>query len=599
MLASFRSRLNRSVRGLKNNSSSCCSPFLRTRYGKTCATTRAGLFVLVALATVNAVGFSPLFYFITSPFATGYEKGYYAGYGCFVLELLMFPVAGLAGEICCKRFRILLFGAALISIGAVAYSALFGLWQEMRNYSGLFSTLLFTPFLLVVPGVGIFQANALQYGVDQLDFPSSEVISSFVYWYYWTSYAFISPIVALSFFREIVYHAALLSVSGAVLVSLLCLTIYCCHGNPQLRADPGGKHNPLKLTWNVAHFTKRERAPAFRSAFTYNEMPSRLDLAKRRYGGPFTTEEVEDVKSFWRILLVLVSLIGFQLQDDTLFAMTGAVLLTQEFCKYYLTSTWAITSLVIGVGIPAYQFGVRPCLSRHIPSMLTRMGIGLAITFVSLAATTTYAKMLSSASVEIYANIADTDCNATGCRINTSFSFVCHRLKNYNNAFFENATFSCVAGSFMSLDTLPSVYWLVIPQALNGLAHMLVFLTALEFILAQAPRTMQSFLIGLWHAMQAINVGLSITGYMSCAAFHWQYYAAKTLLVFLSLVLFVAVATRYKYRQLNEDVDVNVRQQIEEVFERNMDREAAYTRQKLLSEQASTFEDEDPLLQQA
>ena len=28
-----------------------------------------------------------------------------------------------------------------------------------------------TPFLLVVSGVGLFQSNALQYGIDQLDFP--------------------------------------------------------------------------------------------------------------------------------------------------------------------------------------------------------------------------------------------------------------------------------------------------------------------------------------------------------------------------------------------------------------------------------------------
>ena len=37
---------------------------------------------------------------------------------------------------------------------------------------------------------------------------------------------------------------------------------------------------------------------------------SRLDLAKERYGGPFTTEQVEDVKSFWNILTILLALVG-------------------------------------------------------------------------------------------------------------------------------------------------------------------------------------------------------------------------------------------------------------------------------------------------
>ena len=42
------------------------------------------------------------------------------------------------------------------------------------------------------------------------------------------------------------------------------------------------------------------------SAFTYceDELPSRMDLGKEKYGGPFTTEPVEDVKAFYGILRV-------------------------------------------------------------------------------------------------------------------------------------------------------------------------------------------------------------------------------------------------------------------------------------------------------
>jgi len=36
--------------------------------------------------------------------------------------------------------------------------------------------------------------------------------------------------------------------------------------------------------------------------------PPKLDLAKIRYGGPFTTEQVEDVKTFYRVLFVLASM---------------------------------------------------------------------------------------------------------------------------------------------------------------------------------------------------------------------------------------------------------------------------------------------------
>ena len=47
-----------------------------------------------------------------------------------------------------------------------------------------------------------------------------------------------------------------------------------------------------------------------RSAFTYceNRCPSRMDFGKQSYGGPFTTEEVEDFKVLFNILKVLLSL---------------------------------------------------------------------------------------------------------------------------------------------------------------------------------------------------------------------------------------------------------------------------------------------------
>jgi len=53
----------------------------------------------------------------------------------------------------------------------------------------------------------------------------------------------------------------------------------------------GWRDNPYKL-------------PVNRSAFTCceDEIPAGLDLAKAKYGGPCTTEEVEDVKAFYSII---------------------------------------------------------------------------------------------------------------------------------------------------------------------------------------------------------------------------------------------------------------------------------------------------------
>ena len=68
-----------------------------------------------------------------------------------------------------------------------------------------------------------------------------------------------------------------------------------------------GQTNPYKTVYNIIKYAKNHKYPLRRSAFTHcdNYIPSRLDFAKERYGGPFTTEQVENVKTLLRILLVL------------------------------------------------------------------------------------------------------------------------------------------------------------------------------------------------------------------------------------------------------------------------------------------------------
>ena len=87
---------------------------------------------------------------------------------------------------------------------------------------------------------------------------------------------------------------------------------------------------------------------------------------------------------------------------------------------------------------------------------------------------------------------------------------------------------------------------------------------------------MQGLLICLWYALQSINVAIGVIGYVSCIAFYWEYYAVKTVLVFLSITLFLSVSQKYKYRKLNEDIDVNIQQEIEQAFEHNFDRGAEF-----------------------
>ena len=69
-----------------------------------------------------------------------------------------------------------------------------------------------------------------------------------------------------------------------------------------------GQCSPYKLVYRVTKFACQHKTPLRRSAFTYceDELPKGLNLGKEKYGGPFTTEQVEDVKAFYGILKVLL-----------------------------------------------------------------------------------------------------------------------------------------------------------------------------------------------------------------------------------------------------------------------------------------------------
>ena len=90
---------------------------------------------------------------------------------------------------------------------------------------------------------------------------------------------------------------------------LIVLLVISCWKRRWFLSEPGYQ-NPYKVVCGVFKFAKSHKHPLRRSAFTHSDdyIPSRLDFAKERFGGPFTTEQVENVKTFIRILLVLLAM---------------------------------------------------------------------------------------------------------------------------------------------------------------------------------------------------------------------------------------------------------------------------------------------------
>ena len=82
-----------------------------------------------------------------------------------------------------------------------------------------------------------------------------------------------------------VFSPLYLPVALVFLGITLCLQRYRRHW---FLIESGFK-NPYRLVYRVIKFASEHKNPIHRSAFTYceDELPSRLDLGKEKYGGPF------------------------------------------------------------------------------------------------------------------------------------------------------------------------------------------------------------------------------------------------------------------------------------------------------------------------
>ena len=162
------------------------------------------------------------------------------------------------------------------------------------------------------------------------------------------------------------------------------------------------------------------------------------------------------------------------------------------------------------------------------------------------------------------------------------FASSTHSLKWTNNQLlncFQNQTYSLNAsGTCVPPSSPPSdgvFLWMIFPQVLGGLSYMLVFVTTLEFLCAQSPRTMQGMFIGFWYSMGAIKFLFMFSvdfwsTYYHPALIH-VLYVIKVCVSFASVSMYSLVSRRYRYRERDEAV--NFQAIVEDQFEREIEEE--------------------------
>ena len=472
---------------------------------------------------------------------------------------LFSPLSGFLADVYYGRFKIvhtglgLMLGAFLVLSFNAILIIVFGVSIVYLVPVRAFLTLLTAfGFLMFFIGHAGYQANLVPFGLDQLlDVPSAS-LALFIHWIIWAD--------SLSAFAIQLFFAGLMCNYKSqhifylfcclVLVLMVCFFLIVTCMRRQCFFSELRHNNPYKIVIKVLNFARKHKYPLYRSAFTYadDEEPSRIDFAKERYGGPFTTEQVEDVKTFLRILVVLLAL-GLLFVLDIPASFFVSILfglhagdhsaISNQACsgRFILLGKGSTNNLVTVLIFPAYITIVFSVLSRRIPLIFSRLTVAVIVYLLGI---------VSMFSIDFAGHITaeEPSGNDTMCMF------------------------------IVSRDITPPVLhlpWpvLLIPGVLLGIGPPLVMATTFEFISAQSPSSMKGLLVGVFFSIRAffqLVSGVTLIPFSYKPLWDSQYmrehppvtncgfgYLLFTCVVALiGLILISVVARRYKYRERDD-----------------------------------------------
>ena len=464
-----------------------------------------------------------------------------------LFNFCLYPLAGFLADNKFGRYKTVVWSLALFTvILSISFLILAGLLlplifvkkvvnlQEIIPYC-LIITVGIAYILLLLSFVGI-SANIIQFGMDQLHDSPQDHQSLYILWYMWvtTLATFIPDTTAVIVLART--GEAYIFLAFPLPIAFLIISLYIAHKKRAWFLIESARLNPYKLVYRVTKFAHQHKVPVQRSAFTYceDEVPSGMDLGKVKYGGPFTTEQVENVKAFYGILKILLAL-------GPVFFIEYAISVIQPYYYSHLPENDEISGLlsfilyygmvsplVTIVGIPLYVCLIRPPVYHFIPGMLKRIGLGIILMVAALIC-------FLIMDTTVHAKQRDTPC---------MFSDTQSHSANASN-----------------IDDLYNYYFLVAQNCLSSLSTVLFEVSLLQFICAQSPYSMKGMLIGLYFAMKGISIGISsIITEQSIFSFIHQSFPSCGMYYYLMIIgvgvvgflIFVFVAKRYKYRKRDE-----------------------------------------------
>ena len=474
----------------------------------------------------------------------------YGGYLCkymlpsmtnvFDSTMLLYPILGWLVDAKIGRYKAIVCSMVLMSVGcvclAVAWTVFY--WYGLLEDNTIVVIVLVLCALCVRTSVNLFITAALPFTTDQMIGASGDQLatSTVVDWYVWGDDCIQAVIqwIPLSIANKMMYTLIVLVCPG---LAVSCMLLCHHHLDKQSYIT-----NPIRDIASVLNYARKNKCARNRSALTYweNKAPSRLDLGMEKYGGPFTEEQVEDVKTVLRLLPLM-----FCCRLVTLSANGSPGAINNRYLNPLFHDS---TSQLILFLVPAYYLLIKPLCSiqpvRHYCSklkmpMLKIIGVGI---------------LLKASSFLGYVIL----------------DLVSHDVTTANN--------TCLLT--VEANTL-GYYNVLILNCINGLGGTLVAVITIKFIVAQTPNKMKGLAFTIYLGLRST---ILVKGGISKLFEHYMfpkcglYYCLTQFLILCAvMVLYVVVSRWYRLRSRNNPI--NIHHIVETHVARNLDREQEYLRE--------------------
>ena len=457
----------------------------------------------------------------TATFTTGF---------ILLCSMILYPIGGWLADTRFGRYAVIKYSMWIMWIGAVLISlneVLFHTINAYEPHSSVENWVSRMLIFIMAIGLGGFQSNIVQLGIDQLQDASATEITSFLSWYTLT---FFASSVTLHFTSDCIENEYKITCVKPFFVAL-CLTIAMCLDfffHERLEKEHVAElslHSILKIIKYIIRKRKLKHVLT-----DDGESISVFDVGKQKYGGPFRDKQVENVRTFIWIIFVIA-----------MFAIVCGVIIPLEYAHskelystlsngtadkglsrcYEELSVHYFGYMLVTVVMLLYEFLIHPMFFRCIPtlSIANKFVLGTTLTLLWI------------------------------------MSLLLMESVSYHNGLYHS---KCIFTEIQHFEI--SYKWFIIPKMINGFASLFLILSSFEFVWSQAPSTMKGMIFGFGYSFLGLCILLH-TAIASPFIFHnsiqWTntkltcaiwYFLMDGLIILVALIFIIILIQRYKKR---------------------------------------------------